>query len=290
MSILDRIIATKLEEIEFDKGQIALPLLREQASVLGAPLSLREALTCNKRGNGPAIIAEVKLASPSRGIIRQDLIPLEIAISYARCGARAISVLTDVHYFKGSLAYLRQICSVKLGLPLLRKDFIVDPYQVWQAKVAGADALLLIAAALSDEQLLSLSLESAQAGLEVLLEIHNEEELSRALGLFLQLRNQNKQMPLPLLGINNRDLHSFVTGLAVTERISAQLHEALKKETYRGIAGDIVLVAESGISKAEDIIRLTQVGTRGFLIGESLLAEGDPGTNLKNLLSSFHSL
>ena len=284
MSILERIISTKLDEVLLAKSGVSLTSLKERAGEQNAPLSLVAGI---RNSCVPAIIAEVKFASPSKGIIRKDLNPVEVAVAYAKSGARAISVLTDVDYFGGSLEYLRQISEAKLGVPLLRKDFIIDPYQVWEARAAGADAILLIAAALSDEQLQMLSLEAIQARLEILLEIHNEDELARALNLFVKLREQKQDVPLPLLGINNRDLRSFVTDLAVTEKLAAILDDILKKEPYRGISADVVLVAESGISSAQDIKRLLQVGTRGFLIGESLLATGDPGLNLENLLNSF---
>jgi indole-3-glycerol phosphate synthase len=257
--ILDQILKTKTTEIV--AAQLQQPLV-ELETLLADSGETRGFADCLRHSAavGTAIIAEVKKGSPSKGIIREDFDPVAIARSYERGGASCLSVLTDESYFYGSLKYLGQI-RAEVKLPLLRKDFIIDPYQVVQARVAGADAILLIAAALSDLQLRELAELATSLELDTLLEVHNGEELERALGL-----------PVDLIGINNRNLHTFVTDLSVTEQLAGQIPESQ------------LAVAESGIHSRADIERLQQAGAGAFLIGESLMRESDIEGKLFGLL------
>lgn len=257
--ILDQILRTKYAEISADIIDQPLAELKQRIAdadrVRGFAQHLRQSSE-----SGTAIIAEVKKGSPSKGIIREDFDPVAIACSYQRAGASCLSVLTDHEYFYGSLEYLGQIRS-QVDLPLLRKDFIVDPYQVYQARVAGADAILLIAAALADEKLQELADLANDLGLDTLLEVHDGSELERAL-----------QLPVDLIGINNRNLQTFVTDLGVTEGLAGKI-------PHRQLA-----VAESGIHSRADIERLRQSGAGAFLIGESLMREDDIEGKLRELL------
>lgn len=257
--ILDRILETKAEEVAADKTHLPLNELKQQLADCEPTRGFAETL----RGRSlidTAIIAEVKKGSPSKGIIRADFDPLAIACSYQAAGAACLSVLTDEQYFYGSLAYLHQIREV-VELPLLRKDFIIDPYQVYQARVAGADAILLIAAALDDEALLELAMLATDLKLDTLLEVHDEQELERALSI-----------PVDLIGINNRNLKTFVTDLSITEHLASRIprHQ--------------VAVAESGIHSRSDIERLQAAGAGAFLIGESLMREEDIEAKLRSLI------
>ena len=259
--ILDQILQTKKQEITADK--IQCPQGRLEQMVVGCEQTRGFAKQLRQSSvAGTAIIAEVKKGSPSKGIIRDDFDPVAIACSYERGGASCLSVLTDKDYFYGSLDYLGQI-RAQVDLPLLRKDFIIDPYQVFQARIAGADAILLIAAALEDAQLLELAELATELKLDTLLEIHNGAELERALLL-----------PVDLIGINNRNLQTFVTDLAVTEQLAEKIpHQQLA-------------VAESGIHSRSDIERLQQAGAGAFLIGESLMCEPDIEAKLHSLLGN----
>jgi len=258
--ILDKILARKVEEVADAKSRVPFELLQEQAALLGDARGFARALK-QKSESGTAIIAEVKKGSPSKGIIRPDFDPVAIAKTYEAAGATCLSVLTDRDFFHGELSYLLQI-SVAVELPLLRKDFIVDPYQIYEARVAGADAVLLIAAALDDESLRQCHDVASELGLDVLLEVHDEAELERAL-----------KIPVELIGINNRDLKSFHTDLGVTERLLPM------------IDGDRLVVSESGINNRTDIVRLQQAGAGAFLIGESLMREDDIAGKLQSLIA-----
>ncbi|MGH7780691.1 MAG: indole-3-glycerol phosphate synthase TrpC, partial [Candidatus Binataceae bacterium] len=253
-SILDKIFAAKREELATVRDRVPLETVRAAAAKASAPRDFAAAL----RGKRPAIIAEIKRASPSKGDILPDLDPAAIARAYAAGGAACISVLTDVH-FKGSLLDLRAVRGAA-DLPILRKDFMFDPYQVYEARAAGADCILLIAAMLSEPELRELHGLAAELGLAALVEVHDAHELGAA-----------ARLGAGLIGINNRDLHTFVTDIAVTENLLAQ---------YRGNA---LVVSESGIDSPDDIRRLYAAGARAFLIGENLLRGGSPRARLDAL-------
>jgi indole-3-glycerol phosphate synthase len=246
--ILEKILQHKTGEVEAAKRRTPLPALLERLADLPAPRGFAEALFLRSE-SGTAIIAEVKKGSPSKGLIRPDFDPVDIARRYQAGGAACLSVLTDREFFMGDLAYLREI-SAAVTLPLLRKDFIIDSYQLVEARVSGADAALLIAAALDQKRLEQLAEKAAELGLDVLLEVHDAEELKRAL-----------QLPVRLIGINNRNLKTFHTDLAITERLLPL------------IPADRLVVSESGLGSRADILRLQQAGARAFLIGESLMRE-----------------
>src|SRR5258708_15158038 len=253
-SILERIFAAKRVELEAERAVVPLEMIRAAARSAPAPRDFLAAL----RGRRPAIIAEIKRASPSKGDILPGLDPAAVAREYAASGAAAISVLTDRH-FKGSLEDLRAVRAA-VDLPLLRKDFIFDPYQIHQARAAGADCILLIAAMLSEPDLSALYAAARELDLQALVEVHNEEELRVA-----------DRAGAEIVGINNRDLHTFVTDIAVPERL------------LKGYRGPALVVSESGIDTPEDIRRLDRAGARAFLIGESLLRGGDPRRKLEAL-------
>jgi indole-3-glycerol phosphate synthase len=260
VTILDEILATKRDEVAAAKRVRAPEALAAAARATQRPVaSLRGAL---ENGAGVRVIAELKRRSPSKGEIRRDFDPLAIARAYEDAGAAALSVLTDERYFGGSLSVLEAVRAVT-ALPLLRKEFVVDAYQIDEARVAGADAVLLIVAALAPEALSALAAHARGLGLEVLVEVHDERELEVALASGAEL-----------IGINNRDLRSFHTDLAVTERLAPLA------------AGRACVVAESGIVSHADVRRLARSGVRGYLVGESLMREPDVGLALRNLRGS----
>lgn len=262
--ILDKILATKKEEIAGARARQSLDLLvRRIGDLEDVPRGFARALRTMVASGGTAIIAEVKKGSPSKGIIRADFDPVIIAEQYQNAGATCLSVLTDQKYFFGHLRNLGLIRE-QVSLPLLCKDFIIDSYQLYQARLAGADAVLLIAAALEDEQLRMLAEEARELRLDTLLEVHDADELRRALSL-----------PVDLIGINNRDLRTFVTDLGVTEALAAQVPEQQ------------LAIAESGITTRADIERLQKAGARAFLVGESLMREADIEAKLRTLLGGF---
>lgn len=257
-SILDRIFAAKRVELEARRAELPLETIEEAARRAPAPRDFLAVLRVRR----PAIIAEIKRASPSKGDILPGLDPLAVARDYEASGAAAISVLTDRH-FKGSLEDLRAVRAA-VDVPLLRKDFIFDAYQLYEARAAGADCILLIAAMLREDELEALHRLARELGLQALVEVHNEEELRVA-----------ERVGAEIVGINNRDLHTFVTDLAVTERLLA------------GYSAKALVVAESGIDKPADIRRLDRAGARAFLIGESLLRGGRPRTRLHELCAAL---
>jgi indole-3-glycerol phosphate synthase len=265
-SILDKIFAAKREELTARMKAVPPNEIAAEAGRAPAPRSFVEALRARK----PAIIAEVKRASPSKGDILPGLDPAAVARDYAAAGAAAISVLTDRH-FKGSLADLRAVRAA-VDVPLLRKDFIFDPYQIYEARAAGADCILLIAAMLAEADLRSpaeadlrsLAALAHELRMAALVEVHNPAEFAIA-----------QRCGAELIGINNRDLHTFKTDIAVTEEL---LHD---------YSGSALIVSESGIETPADIRRLDAAGARAFLIGESLLREGNPRAALSALVQSF---
>jgi indole-3-glycerol phosphate synthase len=257
-SILTRIIRRKAEEIEAGKSLSSIKELIAQSqdcqATRGFEASLREAASC-----GPAVIAEIKKASPSAGVIRESFHADEIAISYAESGAVCLSVLTDVDFFQGRAEYLTLARNACL-LPVLRKDFIIDAWQVYESKVMGADCILLIVAVLQQSLLEELLSTAKQAGLDVLVEVHDEAEMERALLL-----------DHDLIGVNNRDLNTFETSLATSERLKKML------------SAKQLLVTESGIKTTDDVSRMQKSGINMFLVGEAFMREPDPGQALKRM-------
>ncbi|WP_108470655.1 indole-3-glycerol phosphate synthase TrpC [Rhodanobacter thiooxydans] len=259
--ILNRILARKAEEVAERRARLPEAELIARIADLPGTRGFAAAIEAKIDAGLPAVIAEVKKASPSKGLIRKDFDPAGIAKSYAAAGAACLSVLTDSDFFQGSEAFLqqaREACS----LPVLRKDFIIDAYQVYEARAIGADCILLIVSALDDDVLLQLSLLAAELDLDVLCEVHDEDELERALAL-----------PVPLIGVNNRNLRSFETSLET----SLALQELVEY--------DRVLVAESGIHTPEDVARLREGGIQAFLVGEAFMRAEDPGAELRRLFS-----
>ena len=258
--ILNKIIAYKKGELAAIKARV--PLAELEARIPDLPPTrgfLRGLRNAHDKG-GTAVIAEVKKGSPSKGVIRSDFDPVVVADTYAANGAACLSVLTDEHFFLGSLKYLAEIRK-RVAIPLLRKDFIFDPYQVIEARAAGADAVLLIAAMLDLSGLKEFSTLAHELGLDVLLEVHDEKEVETAL-----------RTDCRLIGINNRNLNTFETDLGTTERL------------LRLIPEDRFTVSESGINTRNDIVRLQNAGAKSFLIGESLMREADIGKKLRELL------
>ena len=261
--VLQKIVAHKQQEVAAAKAAFPLARLREQlAQREDAPRGFTRRLCETADSGWIAVIAEVKKGSPSKGVIRSDFDPVQIAETYQAHGAACLSVLTDERFFLGHLRYLAQIREV-VDLPLLRKDFICDPYQVYEAYAAGADAVLLIAAMLEEAQLQDFAALAAELRLDVLLEIHDEHDLDKAL-----------KTDCELLGINNRDLRTFRTDLAVTERLIPRIPPGR------------FVVSESGIACRADVQRLRRAGARAFLVGESLMREADVGSKLHELVTT----
>ena len=259
--ILDQIVADNRLELEDKKRRVPLEKLKRVALEQSLPLDFASALC----GNRIQLIAEIKRASPSRGIIRPDFNPVEIAQTYAGNGASAISVLTETRYFKGSLSHLRDIRKA-LGnkrFPLLRKDFICDPYQVYESRAYGADSLLLIVAILKPEKLEELLGLSHELGMSCLVEVHNGAELEIAL-----------KSGARIIGINNRDLKTFSVDLTVTQRLRPLIPE------------DRIVVSESGINDRNDIQKLKKWSVDAVLIGEALMSAPDIAAKMKELLAA----
>lgn len=255
--ILDDIVAYKREELALQKQRVSLDQLQDMPLFHAHPPDFFQTLST---WNGRTIIAEVKKASPSKGVIRQDFDPLALALTYEVSGAAAISVLTEKKFFQGSIDYLKQIRQ-QVALPLLRKDFVFDDYQVYESRAYGASAILLIVAMLEDAQLRDLSHLAQTQGLDCLVEVHDEAECERALA-----------HGVSLLGINNRDLRTFHTTIETSERL------------VQGLPPDVLVVSESGLSTGHQLDRLEAQGVRAFLIGETFMAAPDPGEPLRSLL------
>ena len=256
-TILDEIVATKYKEVEASRRRMPLDELEVQAASAPPTRDFLAALA----GPGPIrLIAEVKKASPSAKVIRADFDPIAIARAYQAHGAAALSVLTDAPYFQGHLSYLARI-RASVAIPLLRKDFIVDEYQVVEARLAGADAILLIAEVLTDDRLAALIARARGLGMAALVEFHDEANLPRVL-----------DAGADLVGINNRDLSRFVTDLDLTFRLRDR------------IPADVILVSESGIKTRADVVRLEEAGVSAILVGESLMRSDDIGLAVERLL------
>lgn len=260
--ILDKILAQKRAEVRLLHSYGAAELCHEQAAAAPPPRGFAAALRQRAQDAGIAVIAEIKKASPSKGLIREDFDPAWLAMRYAAGGATCLSVLTDREFFKGAPEYLEDAHDA-CDLPILRKDFIIDELQVCEARALGADCVLLIAAALGDGELQALSQKILHMGMDVLAEVHNEQELARVLRLDERC----------LIGINNRNLNSFETSLEVTLALREQ------------VPAHRLLVSESGIHTGEDIQRLRDADISAFLIGESLMRQSDPGAALAALLA-----
>ena len=257
--ILDKIIAVKRDEISAARRRRDLPSLRRDAESLGGLRDFVAALRTKVGAGKPGVIAEVKKASPSKGVLRERFVPAEIAASYAEHGAACLSVLTDVQFFQGGNAYLEQ-ARAACALPVLRKDFIVDPYQVYEARAIGADCILLIVACLDDGLMAELEAQARELGMAVLVEVHDGAELDRAL-----------RLQTPLVGVNNRNLRSFEVTLATTLGL------------LKHVPADRLLVTESGILAKSDVKRLRDANVHAFLVGEAFMRAADPGVALADL-------
>ena|SRR5450432_442819 len=257
--ILQRILARKVGEIQERSARISLEDLKSRAAAAPSPRGFVDALRKKIANGHAAVIAEVKKASPSRGVIRADFHPADIARSYEAGGAACLSVLTDMDFFQGADAYLREAREA-CALPVLRKDFTVDAYQIHEARVLGADCILLIVAALSDAALAELSALAHKLGMDVLVEAHDAQELDRALAT-----------PARLIGINNRDLRTFETSLDITLALRDR------------VPADRLLITESGIHTHADVARMRKAGINAFLVGEAFMRADDPGTELRQL-------
>lgn len=258
-TFLHNILTRKRQEVTERRTAHSLASLERRAAEQSPTRGFAAAMVRAVNEGGPAVIAEVKKASPSKGVIRPDFIPKEIAASYQQGGATCLSVLTDIDFFQGADSFLQEARSA-CDLPALRKDFIVDPYQVVEARAIGADAILLIVAALEDGQLRELEHCARELGLDVLVEVHDRAELERALAL-----------DTPLVGVNNRDLHSFETRLEAT------------LELLPLIPGDRLAITESGIHSTEDVALMREHGVHAFLVGEAFMRATDPGARLREL-------
>ena len=256
---LAEICATKREEVAARKARATIDDLDRAALAAGAPRGFRYALEAKAR-SGFGLIAEIKKASPSKGLIRADFRPAEHAVAYQQGGAACLSVLTDAPYFQGHEDYLMD-ARAACDLPVLRKDFMVDPWQVAEARAIGADAILIIVAALDDGEMAEIESAALERGMDVLVEVHDEAELERA----TRLRSR-------LIGVNNRDLRTFQTDLATSERLASVAPEGT------------LLVAESGINTHADLQRLSRCGVRCFLVGESLMRQDDVAAATRALL------
>ena len=261
--ILTTILARKAEEVAERRQRVPLEELQARVAELPETRGFAAAMKASIAMGEPAVIAEVKKASPSKGVIRADFEPADIAVSYEFGGASCLSVLTDVDFFQGSDDYLRQAREA-CTLPVLRKDFIIDPYQVYEARVLGADCILLIVAALDDAQLAELSGLAMQLGMDVLVEVHDIDELERAI-----------QVPVPLIGINNRNLRTFEVSLDVT------------LEMRMAVPRDRLLVTESGILGPDDVQKMRDNGVHAFLVGEAFMRAEEPGEALRQLFFAY---
>ena len=257
--ILDKIVAVKREEIAAAKRVRDEASLRREAEALGGQRDFVGALRAKIAAGRAAVIAEVKKASPSKGVLRERFVPAEIAASYERGGAACLSVLTDLQFFQGSAEYLRQ-ARAACALPVLRKDFMVDAWQVWEARAMGADCILLIAACLGDAQMAELEAQAHALGMAVLVEVHDGAELERAL-----------KLKTPLVGINNRNLRTFEVTLDTTIGLLPR------------VPAERLLVTESGILAPADVKRMRDARVNAFLVGEAFMRAADPGAALASL-------
>ena len=259
--ILETIVAAKHQEVAAARKRKSLEVVRQDAESRVLTRDFLGAIRDKIAAGQPAVIAEVKKASPSKGVLRDNFIPADIAQSYAEHGAACLSVLTDAQFFQGSVDYLKQ-ARASGDLPVLRKDFMVDAYQVYESRAMGADCILLIAACLDDAQMKDFEAIARSLDMAVLVEVHDDAELARAL-----------KLKTPLIGINNRNLHTFEVSLDTTLGM------------LKDVPPDRILVTESGISSAADVAKLREAQVHAFLVGEAFMRAADPGQALSDL---FH--
>ncbi|WGL15850.1 indole-3-glycerol phosphate synthase TrpC [Microbulbifer bruguierae] len=260
-TILKTIVERKWQEVAERKKQVTLDEVQQRALQQPPCRGFVQAIENKRNAGEAAVIAEIKKASPSKGVIREDFIPAEIATSYEKGGAACLSVLTDVDFFQGADEYLQQARNA-VRLPVIRKDFIVDPYQVYEARAIGADCILLIAACLDDAQLQGLNDLAQELGMDVLIEVHDREELERAL-----------KLPNRLIGINNRNLHNFEVQLETTYKLLDLIPQ------------DRIVVTESGIHTTDDVAAMRGHNVDAFLVGEAFMREAEPGRRLMELFN-----
>jgi indole-3-glycerol phosphate synthase len=257
--ILEKIVSVKREEVAAAIRRKSFADMRADAESRVLTRDFVGAMRAKNTAGRPAVIAEIKKASPSKGVLRADFIPADIAQSYAENGAACLSVLTDVQFFQGSVDYLKQ-ARASCQLPVLRKDFIVDAYQVYESRAMGADCILLIAACLDDGQMAELEMIARSLDMAVLVEVHDEGELARAL-----------KLKTPLVGVNNRNLRTFEVTLETTLSMITQ------------VPADRLLVTESGVVTRDDVVRLGAAGVNAYLVGEAFMRASDPGEALAKL-------
>ena len=257
--ILDKIVAVKHQEVATARKRMSLETLRADAESRVLTRDFVGALKAKIAAGKPAVIAEIKKASPSKGVLREDFIPADIAQSYAEYGAACLSVLTDVQFFQGQVDFLKQ-ARASCQLPVLRKDFMVDPYQIYESRSMGADAILLIAACLDDVQMKDFEAIARSLDMAVLVEVHDGAELERAL-----------KLKTPLIGINNRNLKTFEVSLDTTLALKVN------------VPADRLLITESGILSRDDVLRMGAAGVNAFLVGEAFMRAPDPGEALAAL-------
>lgn len=259
-TVLEKILARKAEEVAERRARVSLAELEGRAKTADAPRGFANALIKQAKEKQPAVIAEIKKASPSKGVIREIFIPEDIAKSYEKGGATCLSVLTDIDFFQGSDLYLQQ-ARAACSLPVIRKDFMVDPYQIVEARALGADCVLLIVSALDDVKMAELAAVAKSVGLDVLVEVHDGDELERAL----------KTLDTPLVGVNNRNLHTFEVSLENTLDLLPR------------IPRDRLVITESGIVNRADVELMEISGVYSFLVGETFMRAENPGAELQRL-------
>lgn len=262
--VLKKIVARKEQEVAERRARTSVAELRDQIEEQSPVRGFAQALFNTVKIDRPAVIAEVKKASPSKGVIREHFVPEEIARSYERAGASCLSVLTDEDFFQGSDEYLRVVRSA-CELPVLRKDFTIDAYQLFEARAIGADCILLIAAILDASLMTDLTAQAHELSLDVIIEVHNDDEMTCALAI-----------DNPLIGINNRDLHTFETTLDTTRRL------------VDCVPSERLVISESGIHTLADVAFIQRCGVHSFLVGEAFMREPDPGAKLRQLFFDNH--
>ena len=261
-TVLEKILARKAEEVAACRARVSQSEIEALARAADAPRGFARALLERAERHEPAVIAEVKKASPSKGVLRENFVPAQIARSYEAGGAACLSVLTDVDFFQGADAYLQE-ARAACSLPVIRKDFMIDPYQVVEARAIGADCILLIVSALEDSRMKELAATAKDVGLDVLVEVHDAAELDRALNC----------LDTPLVGINNRNLRTFEVTLDTTLGM------------LKDVPADRLLVTESGILKPADVKTMRDAGVHAFLVGEAFMRADDPGLALAKLFA-----